>query len=184
LAVYCTSWTFYGGVGAAAVSVWMFLPIYLGPALLYFFGWPFLRRLSEIGRAENTTSIADFISSRYGKSRWVATLVTVISALGALPYIALQLKAVGMSAAELTLWRPGAPVVQIQAQEQQVLFIALALAAFSVLFGARSYDATGRRALERTPDRQRHRRTVCAHDRGVRPVRGGARCLRSGASFG
>lgn len=144
LAVYCTSWTFYGGVGTAAVSGWMFLPIYLGPALLYFFGWPFLRRLSEIGRAENTTSIADFISSRYGKSRWVATLVTAISALGALPYIALQLKAVGMSAAELTLWRPGAPVAQGEAQDQQVLFIALALAAFSVLFGARSYDATGR----------------------------------------
>ncbi len=63
----------------------MFLPTYLGPALLYSFGWPFLRRLSEIGRAENATSIADFSSSRYGKSRWVATLVAAISALGRCP---------------------------------------------------------------------------------------------------
>lgn len=144
LAVYCTSWTFFGGVGTAATSGWMFLPIYLGPALVYFFGWPFLRRLAEIGRSENTTSIADFISSRYGKSRGVATLVTAIAALGAVPYIALQLKAVGMSAAELTRGRPLAPIAPPADQDQQVLLIALALAAFSVLFGARSFDATGR----------------------------------------
>lgn len=141
LAVYCTSWTFFGAVGTAATSGWNYLPIYLGPALLFLFGQGFLRRLAEAVRRENLTSIADYISSRYGKSRSVAALVTTIATLAALPYIALQLKSLGMSSAAMI----GADVTANTPPSHGVVAImAMALALFSIMFGARRYEATGR----------------------------------------
>jgi Na+/proline symporter len=94
LAVYCTSWTFFGSVGLASQRGLMFLPIYLGPTLMAAL-WPMVvGKMVRIGRAERITSIADFISSRYGKSHSVGALVTVIAIIGIVPYISLQLKAV------------------------------------------------------------------------------------------
>src|ERR1035437_9084861 len=97
LGVYCTSWTFYGSVGKAATTGIDFLLIYLGPSLTAF-SWRFLlRRIVKISKEHNITSIADFLSQRYGKSPWLGALVTAIAFLGTMPYIALQLKAVSSS---------------------------------------------------------------------------------------
>jgi len=97
LAIYCSSWTFYGAVGSATEIGWGYLPIYLGPILIYTLGWPLLKRFIRIGHEQNTTSISDFIASRYGKSQTIAAIVTIIAVVAIIPYIALQLKAITMS---------------------------------------------------------------------------------------
>ena len=97
LAVYCSSWTFYGAVGTAARYGLAYLPIYLGPMLLFVFGFGLLRRLVQVVRQRNITSIADFIGARFGKSHGLAALVAVIAVIAMVPYIALQFKAVAMS---------------------------------------------------------------------------------------
>ena len=94
LSVYCTSWTFYGAVGTAATAGWSFVAIYLGPLLVFVFGQSLIQKMIRVGKRQNTTSIADFLSSRYSKSRGVALLATLICTLAGVPYIALQLKAV------------------------------------------------------------------------------------------
>jgi hypothetical protein len=94
MAVYCTTWTFYGSVGRAAVSGIGFLPVYLGPTLVMALGWIVLLKMIRIVKANRITSIADFISSRYGKSHGLGGLVTIIAVVGIIPYISLQLKAV------------------------------------------------------------------------------------------
>ncbi|MEM9183459.1 MAG: PAS-domain containing protein [Pseudomonadota bacterium] len=132
LAVYCTSWTFYGAVGSAVATGWGFLPIYLGPILVMVLGWPMLMKLAQISQQRNVTSIADFIASRYGRSERVAALVTVIAVCGAVPYIALQLKAV-TSAVEI------ASGSQLGTAGMS-LSVALAMAAFAIAFGTRRLD--------------------------------------------
>src|SRR5579885_884935 len=102
VAVYCTSWTFYGSVGLAARTGYDFLPIYIGPILVFALGWPLLARIIRISKAHNITSIADFIAARYGKSQVLAAAVTIVAVIGTLPYIALQLKAVSSSFLALT----------------------------------------------------------------------------------
>ena len=94
LGVYATSWTFYGSVGRAAGTGVGFLPVYLGPTLMFALGWLVLRKIIRISKENRITSIADFIASRYGKSTLVGGLVTIIAVLGIVPYISLQLKAV------------------------------------------------------------------------------------------
>src|SRR6266545_6084440 len=94
LAVYATSWTYYGSVGRAATTGVGFLPIYLGPTLTITLGWLVLRKIIRISRRQRITSLADFVSARYGKSTLLGGLVTVIAVVGIVPYIALQLKAV------------------------------------------------------------------------------------------
>ena len=94
IAVYATSWTYYGSVGKAATTGLDFLLIYLGPSLTAFAWWFLLRKMVRVTKESNITSIADFISSRYGKSQWLGAIVTMISIVGIMPYIALQLKAV------------------------------------------------------------------------------------------
>jgi Na+/proline symporter/signal transduction histidine kinase len=144
LAVYCTSWTFYGSVGLAARTGYDFLTIYLGPILMFALGWPLLRRVIRISKSHNITSIADFIAARYGKSQMLAAAVTVIAALGTLPYIALQLKAVSTSFTVLL----GYPAVSLASSSSEpasaytALAVALLLALFAILFGARHIDAT------------------------------------------
>lgn len=93
LGVYCTSWTFYGAVGEAARNGWDYLPIYLGPALVFLIGFPIVRRMVELGRRYDTASIAEFLSARYGKSTAVGALAASGLLLAVIPYIALQLKA-------------------------------------------------------------------------------------------
>src|SRR2546425_819795 len=97
MAVYATSWTYYGSVGRAAASGVGFLPIYIGPTLMAALWWLVLRKMIRISKANRITSIADFIASRYGKSSLLAGIVTVIAVVGIVPYIALQLKAVSNS---------------------------------------------------------------------------------------
>lgn len=140
LGVYCTSWTYYGSVGKAATTGIDFLLIYLGPSLTAF-SWLFLlRRIVRISKEHNITSIADFLSQRYGKSPWLGALVTLIAFLGIMPYIALQLKAVSTSFYLLS----GAkipPNVFINIGSATTiptgLILALILALFSIIFGAR-----------------------------------------------
>jgi Na+/proline symporter/signal transduction histidine kinase len=137
LCVYCTSWTFYGAVGRAASSGWDFLPIYLGPALMFLIGGRLLQRVIRISKRHNITSIADFIGARYGRHQAIAMLVTAIAVVGVLPYIALQLKAVSFGFAVPVGMPADAPHLVDSA-----LTIALMLAAFAILFGTRDLVST------------------------------------------
>ncbi|KAF7276536.1 hypothetical protein GWI33_010106 [Rhynchophorus ferrugineus] len=98
LGVYCSSWTFYGATGAAVRDGIIFLPIYLGPLLFIWFGYDIWRRVGRVRQHHAISSIADFISARYGKSGALATLVTLLAVLAILPYLALQLRAIALSA--------------------------------------------------------------------------------------
>ncbi|EJM58120.1 NahK/ErcS family hybrid sensor histidine kinase/response regulator [Pseudomonas sp. KB_15] len=139
LAVYCTSWTFFGAVGQAAEQLWSFLPIYLGPILLLV-GAPWvLQKMVMISKQENITSIADFIAARYGKSQSLAVVVALICLVGVLPYIALQLK--GIVLGVNLLIGAGADAMGTRAQDT-ALIVSLVLALFTIVFGTRNLDAT------------------------------------------
>ncbi|MBS3995713.1 MAG: histidine kinase [Hydrogenophaga sp.] len=144
MAVYCTAWTYFGSVGRAANSGVWFLPIYLGPMLAMVLAWMVVRKMIRIATTYRITSIADFIASRYGKSPTLAGLVTLITVVGIVPYIALQLKGIASGYAVLT--SPlGAPAVQTPSWWQDsTLYVALALAGFTMVFGARHLDSTER----------------------------------------
>jgi Na+/proline symporter/signal transduction histidine kinase len=139
IAVYCTSWTFFGSVGFAASTGYDFMAVYLGPILLFALGWPLLLRIVRLAKSQNITSIADFLAARYGKSQAVGAIVTVIAVAGSLPYIALQLKAVALS---VTTLLGALPLELFNMRIDTALVIALAMAAFAVLFGTRHIDAT------------------------------------------
>ncbi len=145
LAVYCTAWTYFGSVGRAASGGVWFLPIYLGPTLAMALGWMVLRKMVRIAKTYRITSIADFIGSRYGKSPLLAGLVTVIAVVGIVPYIALQLKAVSAGYALLTAADSLLPTGSGQHWTSDgTFYIALALAGFTMIFGARHLDTTER----------------------------------------
>jgi len=139
LAVYCSSWTFYGAVGTAATGGAAYLPIYLGPILLFLFGMPFFERLVRIAKRHNVTSIADLIASRFGKSSRVAAAITLVALTAAVPYVALQLKAVAMSIDVLT----GSPASELSHTwfSDSAFYVAIMLALFAILFGTRGVDA-------------------------------------------
>ncbi len=150
LAVYCTSWTYYGSVGRAATSGLDFLPIYLGPTLIAFTWWFLLRKMVRVSKEQNIVSIADFISSRYDRSPWIGALVTLIAVLGIMPYIALQLKAVART---FDLLVSPTTVSEVGLQNlfptlptyvDTAFMMALILSLFGVLFGARHLDASER----------------------------------------
>jgi Na+/proline symporter/nitrogen-specific signal transduction histidine kinase len=147
LAVYCTSWTFYGSVGRAATSGIGFLPIYLGPTLMAALWWFLLLKMIRISKANRITSIADFVASRYGKSQLLGGLVTIIAVIGIIPYIALQLKAISTSFS-IILHYPGVAMPEKIGTQPFVgdntFYIAMMLAAFTILFGTRHLDATER----------------------------------------
>jgi Na+/proline symporter/signal transduction histidine kinase len=143
IAVYCTSWTFYGSVGRAATAGIGFLPIYLGPTLTFILAPFVLRKIIRISKANRITSIADFISSRYGKSQVLGGLVTVIAVVGIMPYISLQLKAVSATFGVLLQYPETAAAAGAAGLlGDTALYVALVLAAFSILFGTRHIDAT------------------------------------------
>ena len=140
IAVYATSWTFYGSVGKAATTGPDFILTYLGPSLTAFSWWFLLRKIIRVTKENNITSLADFISSRYGKSQWIGALVTLIAVMGIMPYIGLQLKAVSGAFSIIT----GHPDFHIAFLDKILLpsphpglFTALFLGTFSVIFGAR-----------------------------------------------
>lgn len=142
LAVYCTSWTYFGGVGLASVHGLEFLGIYIGPVLAFTIGMPLLRRIIELAKAEKLTSPADFIAARYGKNSAVALLVAIISLVGSIPYIALQLKAVSDSVAAMvdpTAYGIGSGNLYFL---DLALIVTLMMACFAVIFGTRHTDAT------------------------------------------
>src|SRR5246127_5460523 len=141
LAIYCTSWTFFGSVGLASRSGFDFLTIYIGPMLMFGLGFPLLIRIVRLAKSQNITSIADFVAARYGKSQIVAATVALIAIVGMIPYIALQLKAVSSSVS--TILAEAAPGAVAQPPFGDLaLFVALAMATFAVLFGTRHIDAT------------------------------------------
>ena len=145
LAVYCTSWTFYGSVGLASSSGYDFIPVYLGPVLLFTAGYFVLRKIVRIGKAENITTIADFIAARFGKSQALAAIVTLFVVIGILPYIALQLKAVSTSFNVLVSYPEiimPAGVAGTAWWADTALVVALLMAVFSIMFGTRNIDAT------------------------------------------
>ena len=147
LGVYATAWTFYGSVGRAAADGVGFLPIYLGPTILMALWWLVIRKIIRISKTNRITSLADFVSSRYGKSALLAGLVTIIAVIGVVPYIALQLKAVSHSFTILAQYPD--VVLPVQREPAPVhadtaFWMALVLATFTILFGTRHLDASER----------------------------------------
>ena len=147
LAVYCSSWTFYGAVGSATESAWGHAPIYLGPIMLFLFGWPLIRRLLAVGARHQVTSIADYIGARYGKRQSLAVLVTLVATAAVLPYIALQFKALAQAWTSV-----GGTLEEVEAiGGDTALLVAIILAVFTILFGTRRLDG-----------RERHRGMMAA----------------------
>ena len=140
LAIYCTSWTFFGSVGLASRAGFDFLTIYIGPVLMVGLAFPLIVRIVRLAKGQNITSIADLIAARYGKSQAVAATVALIAIIGMIPYIALQLKAVASSVGTiLAQTHVGGPQPLVG---DSALFVAFLMAAFAVLFGTRHTDAT------------------------------------------
>ena len=133
LAIYCTAWTFFGMVGQASRDTWIYLPIMLGPILVYVVGHKFIYKLTLVSKKQHITTISDFIASRYGKRQTVALVVTLIALLATIPYIALQLKAVGNTFQLLT-----------QQPKNDIIIIAATafIAVFAIYFGTRQTDVT------------------------------------------
>jgi len=149
LAVYCTAWTFYGSVGRAATTGLDFLTIYLGPTILAPLWWIIIRKIIRISKQQRITSIADFIASRYGKSAVLGGAVTVVAVVGIVPYIALQLKAISTSFTVASTYPDAPALVEASGMAVPLLadtafYVALLLALFTVLFGARHLDTTER----------------------------------------
>lgn len=144
MAVYCTAWTYFGSVGRAATGGVWFLPIYFGPTLAMLLGWMVLRKMNRIAKAYRITSIADFIGSRYGKSPVLAGLVTLIAVVGIVPYIALQLKAVSAGYAVLTSSDMQGLTPDVHWTQDTAFYVAMVLAGFTMVFGARHLDSTER----------------------------------------
>jgi Na+/proline symporter/CheY-like chemotaxis protein len=136
LAVYCTAWTFYGVTTQTIQYGWPIPPTFVGTILIFAFGFGFLQKLLEASKAENSTSIADFVASRFGKSSGLAALITAVAVIGIVPYISLQLKAVAMSIEALTA---GSTVTESTSLlTDSVFYVAVFMALFAALFGTRS----------------------------------------------
>jgi len=137
LSIYCTGWTFYGAVGYAARSGLEFVTIYLGPSLVMLGWWWILRKLVRIGRAQRVTSIADLISSRFGKSNGLGVLVTILAIVGTTPYIALQLQSVTLSFGAFAN-------SETLSANTAAFWLGAGLALFTILFGTRNLDVNER----------------------------------------
>jgi len=146
ISIYCSSWTFYGAVGSAARNGLEFATIYIGPTLVFAGWWLLLRKLVRIGHVHGATSIADMISSRYGKSALLAALVTLVAVAAITPYIALQLRAVTASYQVITSAGPENPsgLPGAHPDFNAALWIAFGMAIFTILFGTRNVDAKER----------------------------------------
>jgi len=142
LAVFCTTWTFFGSVGLAATSGVSFLAVYVGPILMVTLGFPILKRVTRLSKEERITSVSDFMGARYGKNQKVAAVAALIAVIGTVPYIALQLKAISASVNTLlTNFDNGFPSGFGQSGDISIL-VSIALAIFAILFGTRQADAT------------------------------------------
>lgn len=139
LAVYCSAWTYYGSIGIAANSGINFLPIYLGPVIASPLWIIVLRKIIRISKQHKISSIADFISLRYGNNRFLGALVTIICLFSVLPYISLQLKAVSETF-EITIGNEGSVIKNII--DDSTFYVALLLAIFATFFGTQNTDAS------------------------------------------
>ena len=142
IAIYCTSWTFFGSVGLASERGFEYLAIYIGPILVFTFGYRFLRRIVRLAKSERITSVADMLASRYGKSFGVAMLATLIASMAAVPYIAIQLKAISGSFEMFTRHLGGTMTSSEFVIADFSFLVAAALGVFAILFGTRHADAT------------------------------------------
>ena len=144
LSIYCTSWTFYGSVGRAVTNGLDFTLIYVGPALVIILAWPVMTRIVAVAKQQNVTSIADFLGARYGRSRAVAVLATLIAVVGAMPYIALQLQAVSFSFEALSGHMLGLPEDPgyVPIWQDTALIVTLLMVAFTIVFGVRHVEAS------------------------------------------
>ncbi len=136
MAVYCTSWTFYGSVGKAATSGLSFLTIYLGPTLMASLWWIILRKIIGISKKNRITTISDFVGSRYGNSLFLSALVTVVAVVGITPYLGLQIKAIMRTFIILAGETKGSAAAG--------WVITLILGIFAIIFGARRLDSSER----------------------------------------
>lgn len=141
LAVHCTSWTFYGTVTQAARYGWPLPPTFIGAILFYALAVFFMIRLVRLARESNATSLADLIATRLGKDAWLAATITLVTVLGLIPYIALQLQAVTLSFSTLTSGPEGVPQGASPFWRDSALYVALAMAVFAILFGTRRASA-------------------------------------------
>jgi len=133
LAIYCTAWTFLGSVGQASRDQWAYLPILLGPVLVYVFGYKFIYKMTLVSKKLHINTIADFIASRYGKRQTVALVVTLLALLATIPYIALQIKAIGSTFMVLTHSENGELIAMVAT---------IGMALFAMFFGTRQTDVT------------------------------------------
>lgn len=140
LAVYCTAWTYYGSIGVAADSGLTYLPIYLGPVIIAPAWIMILKKIIRISRVNKISSIADFISLRYGNSRFLGAIVTVICLTGIIPYIALQLKAIAETFHIVTKTHTSSLIFN-----DTTTYVAVALALFASYYGTRYVDASEKR---------------------------------------
>ncbi|NRD22496.1 sodium:proline symporter [Winogradskyella litoriviva] len=139
LAVYCSAWTYYGSVGIAANSGINFLPIYLGPVIAAPLWIVVLRKIIRISKQHKISSIADFISLRYGNNRFLGALVTVVCLFGTLPYISLQLKAVSET---FEIMSDDTSYISTTVIDDSTFYVALLLAVFATFFGTQNTDAS------------------------------------------
>jgi Na+/proline symporter/signal transduction histidine kinase/CheY-like chemotaxis protein len=142
IAIYCTSWTFFGSVGLASERGIEYLGIYIGPILVFTLGRRFLRRIARLSKSESLTSVADMLASRYGKSFGVASLATLIAVMAAVPYIAIQLKAISGSFELFTRYLGGSMASSEFIIADFSFLVAASLGVFAILFGTRHADAT------------------------------------------
>lgn len=140
LAVYCSAWTYYGSIGVAAHSGLSYLTVYLGPVIVIPAWMVILRKIIRISRVNKISSLADFISLRYGNSRFLGALVTLISVVGIIPYIALQLKAIAETFTLVTKTSLSSNVFN-----DTTTYVAIALALFASYYGTRYVDASEKR---------------------------------------
>ncbi len=143
ISVYCTSWTFYGAVGTASRGGFDFIPIYLGPTLVFVGWWALLQKLVRIGRRLNVTSIADFLSARFGKSAPLAAGATIVAVMATLPYVSLQIRAIASSYHLVVDGALQAPQID-SAVARTALYVSIGMAAFTILFGTRTIDSQER----------------------------------------
>jgi len=141
LSVYCTTWTYYGSVGKAATGGMGYLPVYLGPTLALLVGGSVFRRIAALKHTHRITSVADFVSSRFAKSKAVAAAVTGILTVGIIPYIALQMKAANQTFTMLVAGNSGEH--SILAQSFGPVSVCLMIV-FTIVFGIRHLDPTER----------------------------------------
>src|SRR5690606_33482538 len=139
LGVHCTSWTFFGTVTQAQRSGWWLPPTFVGMIALFAFGWPLLRRLVRLAHERNSTTLADFVAGRLGRSSALAAVITGVMLIGTVPYVALQLKAVSTSF-DLLVQRGG----DVTPVGDSALWVAMAMALFAMLFGTRRAAASDR----------------------------------------